>query len=150
MARYLARNTFLELGDGASVETFVRIAQVIAYDGDDMTTAFETFDDHDLPAGFIEKLPVSKDAGQLSFEVHYDPADPTHMALEDEYRNNMSSTAPNWRFTMPMASGTTRRTKAFRAFVGALGKPQAASDGKLMRRVVLELTGVPNFDAGTP
>jgi hypothetical protein len=146
MARYLARNTFLEMGDGASSEQFARIAQVIAYDGDDMTTQFETFDDHDIEAGFVEKLPVSKDAGQLSFQVHYDPADPTHIALEDEYRNNMSATAPNWRFVVSTPPHP-RRTKAFRAFVATLGKPEAASNGKLMRRVVLELTGAPTFDA---
>jgi hypothetical protein len=141
--RYLARNTFLEMGDGASEEVFARIAQVISYTGPGMTTTFENFDDHDVESGFIEKLPVSKDAGQLSFEVHWDPADPTHIALEDEYLDNMSPDPVNWRFHVP-TDENPRRSKAFRGFVANLGPIQAASNGKLTREFTLELTGKPD------
>lgn len=146
MTRYLARNTFLEMGDGASEETFARVAQVISYDGPSHSSEFTEFDDHDVAAGFIEKLKTKLDPGQLSFEIHYDPDDATHIALEDEYL--VMDTPTNWRFTMPTPQ-STRRTKAFAAFVANLGPISAGSDGKLTRSITLELTGEPNFAAGT-
>lgn len=145
MARYLARNTYLEMGDGASEETFARVAQVIAFDGGEITSQFETFDDHDVSGAFIEKLKTQLDAGQLSFQIHYDPADETHIALEDELK--VTDTPANWRFHMPTPSHD-RRTKSFQAFVATLSQPNAASDGKLTRNVTLELTGEPEFAAG--
>ncbi|MFW6031002.1 MAG: hypothetical protein ACOC9T_00295 [Myxococcota bacterium] len=145
MARYLARDTFLEQGDGASEETFARVAQVISFDGPNMTSEFAEFDDHDVEAGFVEKLKTKLDAGQLSFTVHYDPADPTHIALEDEYKE--METPANWRFHMPTAEHE-RRTKSFSAFVSELGPITSASDGKLERSMTLELTGEPEFAAG--
>jgi hypothetical protein len=145
--RHLARGTFLEMGDGASTEQFARIAQVISYDGPSHTTEFTTFDDHDVEGGFVDKLPVSKDAGQLSMSIHWDPANATHIALEDEYKN-MTNTPVNWRFTLSTPEHA-RRTKAFKAYVGTLGPITAAANGKLERAVTLELTGEPNFAAGS-
>jgi hypothetical protein len=134
------------MGDGASEETFARVAQVISFDGPSMTSEFAEFDDHDVPAGFVDKLKTKLDAGQLSFTIHYDPADATHIALEDEYLEMDAPT--NWRFTVNTPAHA-RRTKAFAAFVASLGPISAASDGKLERSVTLELTGQPNLAAGS-
>lgn len=138
MARYLARNTYLEMGDGASEETFARIAQVISFDGPSATSEFTEFDDHDVVGGYVEKLKIKKDAGQLTFTLHYDPDAPTHQELEDAY--DEMDTPRNWRFHMSGGTGD-RKTKAFAAFVASLGPISAASDGKLERSITLELTG---------
>lgn len=147
MTRHLARGIYLEIGDGASSETFVRIAQVINHDGIAFDTEFTEFDDHDVEAGFPDYLPTKKVPGEHAMQIHYDPPNATHIDLEDEYRNNLTNVPRNFRYHLKGAAHE-RRTKAFAAYVKSL-KYQGNVADKQVFDVVLKLTGAPNFAAET-
>lgn len=145
MARDLARGMYLELGDGASEEEFVRVAYVINHDGPSFDTEFTEFDDHDVEAGFPEYLPTKKVPGEHSLTMHYDPTNATHIDIEDEYKNNLTNVPRNWRYFVK-GSAHARRTKAFAAYVKSITYSGNVADKRLWT-VVLKLTGVPNLAA---
>jgi hypothetical protein len=144
--RYLARGMYLEMGDGASTETFVRVAQVINHDGPSLDKEFAEFDDHDIPLGSPDFFPTKKVPGEHSLTMHYDPKNPTHIALEDEWQNNMSSTPTNWRFVFGPATAHARRTKAFAAYVKSITWQGNVAD-KMTWTVVLKLSGAVDLAA---
>jgi hypothetical protein len=147
MPRDLARGMYLEMGDGASEEVFTRVAYVINHDGPGLDTEFTEFDDHDIEAGFPDYLPTKKVPGEHSLTMHYDPTNATHIALEDEYRNNLTNVPVNWRYHMKGAAHE-RRTKAFAAYVKSITWSGNVADKRLWT-VVLKLTGAPNLAAET-
>lgn len=142
MARWLARDTFLSKSNMTSTPTFTRIAQVATIEWS-MTTEFTSFDDHDVTAGFLVKVPVSKDAGEIALSGNYDPEGATHITLEDEYYGNMTSTPVNYKLTYNSTSATTHKIKTFSAFVGTWAGTANASD-KLTFSSTLVISGQPD------
>jgi hypothetical protein len=147
MPRDLARGIYLEMGDGASEETFARIAYVINHDGPSFDTEFTEFDDHDVEAGYPDYLPTKKVPGEHTLTMHYDPNNPTHIALEEEYDTNLTNVPVNWRYHLK-GPATDRRTKAFAAYVKSITWSGNVADKRLWT-VVLKLTGRPDLAAGT-
>jgi hypothetical protein len=73
MAGRFAKGTTLWMGDAASPENFVKIANVKSISGPDYSVTVIDTTTHDTVGNFREKAAVLIDAGKLSFNCNFDP-----------------------------------------------------------------------------
>jgi predicted secreted protein len=129
----------LARGDGATpTEVFTALARVTNISGPGRSR--ETYDvtAHDSPDGWREFIGGLKDAGEVSFDLNFNPA--VHVPIADaEYAK---ATPTNWKLTFPEGS-----VWAFAAILTS-DESSAPHDGKLEGSVTLKISGKPTFTAG--
>ncbi|MFW6198562.1 MAG: phage tail tube protein [Acidobacteriota bacterium] len=141
MTKYDARGTQLEYStDGGS--TWTKVAQVINITGPGLNADTEDATDHDSPGGFEEVLVTILRTGEVTLELHYDPADPTHDASDGLISLWENRTEVEWRLTFPDAANTEW---TFDGYVISPGEPSAPHDGKLTSSVTIKVTGEPTL-----
>lgn len=94
MAAIFAQGTLIKKGDGGAPEAFATIAQVKTISGPTMRSALLDVTTQDSASGVIERISGLIDPGEISFDINYDPANGTHVALladflgrdQDNYR----------------------------------------------------------------
>lgn len=137
--RYSAHGTQMQMGDAADPEVFTKVAQVRDITGPGLSTNIITANDHDS-GGIATKLAGIRDGGQVTFDVAYDPADPSHEALIDAWRDRgvhsfkiifTDDAATEWDF---------------QAIVQQFS-PSAPVEDALTASVTLEVTGEPVLGA---
>jgi len=108
MAGIFAKGTGLYAGDGASPETFTKVANVKSIDGPDFKVKIVETTTHSTVGNFVEKAPVLVDAGQLKFSVNFDPADatlnPTTAGSVFDSMQNLASR--NWQVRLSPANAS--------------------------------------------
>ena len=83
MAGTDAFGTSLSRGDGAEPEVFTAIANITALTPPGISRETLDVTAHDSPDGYMEFIGGLKDAGEVSFDVRYDPS--VHDVLVDDF-----------------------------------------------------------------
>lgn len=124
----------LQLGDGATPETFTTVAEVGDVDGGEMTTDNEEVTNHDSPNGHKEYIPTLTDTGAISFPINLKHDDATHIELKTLAR---SKEIRNWKIIDPDAGDTAFYGPAF---VSSYSQPRPVA-GVLRAEIELQPTG---------
>ncbi|MFC5997109.1 phage tail tube protein [Pseudonocardia hispaniensis] len=138
MAGLDAFGTLLERGDGTPT-VYTPIANVTNIEGPE--TERDTYDvtAHDSPDAWREFIGGLKDAGEVTAEINYDPAD--HDTLLADYADAQPR---DWRITWP--TGATWALKAILTGFSA----EAPHDDKLAAEITLKVSGKPALTPATP
>ena len=141
MAEYAAFGTILAFGNNETPsEEYTKLAQVKDISGPSITRDTIDVTNHGSPSGYSEFLASLKDGGEVTFDIEYDPADPTHddttgvMALIDE------NTPRNWRLIFPVAAVSGYHGLQFKALVTGF-QPAAPVKGSLTSSITLKVAG---------
>jgi len=141
--RIAAFGTQLQIGDGATpTEGFTTIAGVRDINGPNMSA--ETIDAkaHDSPGAWGEMIPSFLNAGEVTFDIAYDPAEPTHMDGAGGLRNDFKNrTLRNFKL---IYTDTGASEDAFSAYITAFG-PSAPLADLLTASITLTLSGEPTL-----
>jgi predicted secreted protein len=103
---FWAFGTALQLGDGATSETFTSIAELTEIQPPQMTKESYDVTNHSSTNRFRERIPGLKDGGSLSFKANWLPNNATHdesTGLWECYKDNVNH---NWRLVLPDSLGT--------------------------------------------
>jgi predicted secreted protein len=137
-----AQGTLLKLGDGGSPETFTTISEVRSINGPTLGADTVEVTSHDSPLGYREFIAGLLQAGELSFELNFQPTDATHDAQTGLIAAMQSRSTRNFQLVFPGAIATWQ----FSAFVTRF-EMGAPVDSNLKATVTLQITGQPNFAA---
>lgn len=136
---HAALHTILAYGNGEVGEEFTKVAQVKDIDGPGITRDTIDVTNHDSEG--LEFLASLQDGGEVTFDIEFDPADPSHdqttglMALMEE------TTRRNWRLISPVLdSGSDYHGLAFAAMVTAF-KPKFPVLGSMTASITLKVSG---------
>lgn len=131
--------TLLKRGDGGAPQTFTTIygARSITLNGM-QTDKVETTTHSSAGAGaFREYMVTLIDPGTLEFEINYDPADVTHIAIKNDWLNR---TTRDWQIVLPNNIETISCT----GYV--LGGPiEFPTDDVITQKLTIQLTGALSF-----
>lgn len=134
--------TLLQIGDGATpTEGFTTVAEVLDIGGPGLALGLTDGTHHGSPGGWIEKIPTLLDAGEVSFDIQYDPVGATHDASTGLINDMENKTLRNFQLVFP-DTGTT--TWSFSAYVAGF-EPSAPVEGKLTASVMLDISGQPTL-----
>lgn len=141
MAKYSAFGTQLKIGS-TSGSGGTAIAAVTSIDGPELT--LETIDvtTHDSPNGFREFIGGLKDAGEVSMELAFDPANATHKNASGGLLYALLNRSVT-EFTLVLPSSPSV-SWYFNALVTQF-QVQAPIDDKLPANVTLKITGAPTI-----
>ena len=137
-----AFGTKLQLGDGAPVtEIFTDIAEITSISPPSLSKDTIETTSHDSVDRYKEFISGLRDAGEVSLDINYDPADATHgllTGLLGEYEKDAPS---NYKIIFPDASTTTW------SFAGILTsfETSAPIDDKLTASVTIKISGKPTL-----
>ena len=134
-------NTLLQLGDGGSPENFTTIAEVRSIAGPTLSNDILDVTNHDSQGGVREFKAGLTDPGDLTFDLNFQPAEPTHDDLTGTLSLLISKAVRNFQLVFPGAIRTW-------GFAGIMtGHPvNFPIDDVLTANVTLKVTGIPNFN----
>lgn len=127
MSRYAAKGTLLKQGA-------TTIGQVFNIQGPGATTETLDVSDHDTTDAWREFVASFIDGGELTAEIHYDPALASHRLL---YSLQHARSVDAWSIVFPNTEATT---PTFNALVTNV-EPGAPADGKLTLSLSLKISG---------
>jgi len=134
----LGFGVLLKVGDGATAEAFTTVAELIGLSGPglSMDTVEST---HTESAGANkEYIAGLKDAGEISADFNFLPANATHQGLITDQENR---TLRNFQIVWPDTAGTTW---SFSAFVTNY-EPASPIEDRMTSSVTLKISGAPTF-----
>lgn len=134
MSSFAAKGSAVQRGDGASSETFAAIANIRNIDGPTIGREYIDATHHASSGGYRERRPSFKDAGQVSFDILFDPAQATHEGLLTDYEND---TLRNFKSVFTDTSSTEW---SYAAYVSGFSIA-APIDDMLTAAVTLDVTG---------
>jgi hypothetical protein len=135
-----AHGTLLQIGDGEVTEAFTTIAEVKAISGPNITQVIKEVTNHSS-AGWVERLPILVDGGDVSFEINFIPSDGTHSYAAGLLGDSIARTKRNFKLIFPDGGSTTW---AFAAYVSEFS-PAAPSDDVLTASVTLTIAEAPTL-----
>jgi len=141
MSKYSSFGTLLQIGDGGSPENFTTVAGVMDVDGPGLSSDNEDATTHESPGGYEEIIPTLKRTGDVTFDIVWDPSDPTHdgtTGLLAEWKNQSKT---NYQLVFP---DTGNETFGFAAYILEVG-PSAPVSGLLKASVRMKVTGQPTL-----
>lgn len=115
MAITTAKGTLVQVGDGASEETFATIGQVRSVSGPTTKAEIVDITTHSTSGFWREKLAVLIDPGDMSFPINFDSADSTHAFATGLWNFFINLTQKNYLVTFPHSAGTLY----FKAYVSS-------------------------------
>lgn len=129
--------TALQRGDGATpTETFTTIANSTKIKGPGIKRETIDVTAHDSAEGWMEFVGGLKDAGEISLDINYDPAD--HDVLVTDFDDEDPR---NYRLVFPDDDATTW---SFSAILTEF-EPEAPYDDKIEASLTFKLTGKPTL-----
>jgi predicted secreted protein len=146
-----AINTFLQLSDGSSPESFSTVANVASITG--MTFSAQVVDvtSHSTGTPWREKIVTLLDAGTISCDVYFVPNDSGHQRLLSVFVNRGLPTAPqspaDWRISFPTVP--SRTVYSFSAYISKFSMSEPV-DGVIKASMELQVIGepgIPNVNA---
>lgn len=141
MGGIAAFGTLLQMEDASNPGTFLTVAEVKDLTGPGMTTAVLDGTTHTSPAGFREKIASLIDGGEVTFDVNWLPANPTHNNTTGFVALLRTSALKTWRLAWPDAGDTLWE---FDGYVTGFS-PNAPVEGYLTASVTITVTGAPDF-----
>lgn len=133
--------SLLKIGDGAGPEVFTTIAEVKDISGPSLSMATIDVTNQSSTGGWAEFIGGIKDAGEVTFDVNFLPADATHNAATGLIRDYNNRTKRNFQLVFPDAGATTW---SFAALVTAFQPTEPIGDA-LTASVTLKITGQPTL-----
>lgn len=130
-----ATGTLLKIGDGGGPEAFTTIASVKDITGPGFTTDIIDVTSHDS-AGYHEKLPTLKDAGQVTFTLNFNNH-ATQGFSTGLYADWVNKTLRNFQLVIPT---TVAKTGSFSAYVTNI-QPNLPVADALTWDVTLDISG---------
>ncbi|TXH19321.1 MAG: outer capsid protein Hoc [Hyphomicrobiaceae bacterium] len=126
--------TLLKRGNGATVEVFTTVAEVKSISGPGLS--METIDATHMesPNAFRELLPSFKNAGEVTLEMNFLPANANQQGLITDFQNR---TKRNWKLVFP---DTATTTWSFSGYITGFS-PSAAVDSILTASATIAVTG---------
>jgi predicted secreted protein len=103
---FWAYGTVLQLGDGATSESFASIAELTDVNAPAMTKDSIEVSNYGSTDRFREYIPGMKDGGSVSFEANWLPNNSTHdesTGLLECFNDDVNH---NWKFVLPDSLGT--------------------------------------------
>lgn len=136
MAGVNGKGAQFKRGDGEAVEVFTAIANVTNVTGPGLTRSTIDVTAHDSPDNHMEFIGGLVDPGEVTFDIHYDPAqhDTLIADLEDVDPRNYQVVFPD----------ATASTWAFAAVMTGF-EPSAPVDDKLSASLTFKVTGKPTI-----
>ena len=134
--------TFLKIGDGATSEAFATIAEVKDIKGPKLKLNTEDVTSHDSTDGWAEIIGTILEAGDVSFDLNWLPANITQSFTTSGLLKDMvDRTKRNFQLVVPAASTLTW---TFAAYVTEF-QPELKVKGAQSASVKLEITGKPTL-----
>lgn len=140
MAGLNAFGTQLERSDMGEIPVFTAIANVTGFKGPKMKRDTSDTTAHDSPNHYREFIGTLIDAGEITCDINYDPAD--HDALIEDFED---TAARDYKLTYPLAASEW----ALKAFLTGF-EPEAPVDDKLAATITLKVTGKPDITTPAP
>lgn len=137
---YIGQGTLLQRGDGGGPEVFTTVAEVLNISGPSISRDAIDVTTMDSPDQYREFIGGLLDGGEVTFDVIYDPVDPTIepvAGLLSELALVSGQAATNWQLVFSDPASTTW---AFPAIVTGV-EPAEAIDDKVMLSVTLKVSG---------
>ncbi|MFC8494709.1 phage tail tube protein [Streptomyces sp. NPDC057235] len=128
--------TQFKRGDGAGPEVFTALANVGSISAPSLTRKTIDVTAHDSPDAWGEHVGGVKDGGEVSFDVHYDPAQ--HDVLISDFNDEDPR---NYKIVFPDDAATTW---SFAAVMTGF-KATAPVDDKLSASLTFKLSGKPTL-----
>jgi hypothetical protein len=138
---YSSFGTLLQMGDGGGPEVFTTVAQVMDMDGPDFSTDTEETTNHSSPGAFEEFLATIKRSGEVTFDINFDPNDPTHDQTTGLIAAYQARTMKNWRMLMPTSPA---KRWDFKGIVTGMGQANPVA-GILRSSVTIKISGQPTL-----
>lgn len=136
--------TLLKMGDGAGTEVFTTIGEVRDISGPNLSRTTDDATHQESPNGYMEKIALLRDAGQVSFQCNADYADAkNYIAVKTEFDGNDS--LRNFELHLPSAVG---KKLSFAGVVTGLS-PTYPLNGKLVFDVTIDVSGKPVLAAAS-
>ena len=137
----LGFGVLLQRGDAASPEVFTSIAELISLSGP--TLSLDTVEStHTESAGFYKEFIASlKDAGEVSGEVNFLPANSTQNEAAGILKDINDRTLRNFKIVFPDIPNTTW---SFAAFVTGF-EPTMPIEDRMTASISLKLSGDPTL-----
>jgi hypothetical protein len=135
-----AFGTQLERSDMGGSPVFTAIANVSGFKGPKMKRDTADTTAHDSPNHYREFIGTLIDAGEITLDINYDPAD--HDALVSDFED---TAARNYKLTYPLSASEW----AFAAWLTGF-EADAPMDNKLAATVTIKLTGKPAITTPAP
>jgi len=135
MAGLDAFGTQLQRSDMGGSPVFTAIANVTSFKGPGIKRDTSDVTAHDSPTRWREFIATLVDAGEISIDINYDPAD--HDTLIGDFED---TTARNYKLVYPAAASTW----AFAAFMTEF-EAEAPVDDKLSATVKFKISGKPTI-----
>lgn len=136
MARW-AIGTKLQMSDGQTPGTFATIAEVLDISGGGFSVATEDATNMDSPDGWAERIPTVITPSDVTFQVQYDPTDPTHDDQTGLWGVGAKRELRTFRLVPPIEGA---KAVEFDAFVTNVG-PSFPVQGKMVADITLTPTG---------
>lgn len=141
-AAIFAQGTLLQIGDGATpTEGFTTIAEVLDISGPELTQNTSDVTNHDSPGGWQEFIGTILSGGTVTFDVNWQPVEPTHSQSTGVIFDLKSRTKRNFKIVFTDSGNTTW---TFTALVTNF-TPGAPVQDKLLGSVTLQITGQPTL-----
>lgn len=136
-----AHGTLLKRGNGGSPETFTTVAKVQDIAGPGFSLGVAMVHGQEETTHFTRKIGTILEAGQITFDIVFDPGDSGHSPSAGLLYDMLNRTVRNFQLVFPDALSSTW---SFAALVTGF-QPSMAQDGALMASVTLDIDGKPSF-----
>lgn len=138
--------TQLQAGDGQVPQNFTTIAEVRSISGPSMTTDILDVTSHESQFGVREFKAGLIDPGELTFDLAFQPGEPTHGSRVGLQRDQLDRTVRTYHLVFPPTIGFTWE------FLGIItGLPLTFPiDEVITASVTVKITGLPDFEFATP
>lgn len=141
---YIGHGTQLKRGDGGDPEIFTKIAEVLSIAGPSLSRDSVEVTTMDSPDQYREFIAGLKDGGEVTFDVVYDPVDPTIEpgdGLLSEFDLPSGAAATNYQLVF---SDPGQTTWLFPAILTGFETSEPIDD-KVMASVTLKVAGKPTL-----
>lgn len=139
MARYTSKGTLFKIGDGGGPEVFTTVGQVIDVQGPNESRETVEATDHDTVAAMEYLAAALYDGGEVTLELHWDPALATQGSATGLAALLRNGTKRNCQIVFPTSPA---RTFSFAAFVTGFNRSASSEPtAKLTGNVTLKVTG---------
>jgi Lambda phage tail tube protein, TTP len=130
-----ARGIQIKIGDGGAPENFVTIPEVMKFKGPSLTQDLLDVTNHDSPQGAKEFIGGLLDAGELSFDINFQPTNAVHKQVYNDLTNRVKR---NFQLIYPGAIAQDTFTALIAKFDGT-----ADEKDRLLTTITLRITGWP-------
>lgn len=100
-AAFWAYGSTLQLGNGATPEVFMDIAEIIDLTPPNMSRDEIDVSNHDSSDGYKEYIPGWRDGGEVAVRANWLPTNTTHDATTGMLASFNNDDAHNWRIVLP-------------------------------------------------